>query len=1213
MMKTNNSHGLLSVALAALLCFAFTRSTMAEVQVAKPNDVVTPGVKADATAVYDDWMLTSGKAEETLQFTGLDAGTGYTLEMEFLAYFVKYAGSKCTIGRVSAGDVELAREVVIPTTIGNNPLPPALRQPIPATAIHDGQVTVRLERIEALQPVKKTAQKEFVPQVITNGAAGAVKKNETEVVSPNPFAVHVRLVAAEPSARAVTVVLPHPIEVPVVRLTPRPVVLPGVAPLQVDLGGTWQASREPSPGFWKQTELSGGNWKPVQVPGELAMQGLEVIPGTTAAYYREYESPRLLPGNPKTMPAAAYWREFECPLAWQGQRIKLKCDAIYNAARIWINGVEVGGHVGDFTPFDLDITAAVNPGGRNVIAVSVRVDKMADDIPAVSWFIARYPAGILRKIYLFPVPAVNISGVYVLTDFDSDYRNGVLTAKVEVRNESAQTARGLQLQLGLRQRGQSQDAREPVTASVSDVPAGESVVQVVQVDVREPKKWDVEHPNLYDLSVALLAGGKESERVSERIGFRKIEIRGPQVFINNRPVRYHGVVWHESDPLRGRVLSGGDWRRDMQLLRDMNCNYIRFQCVGGPPAEELVEACDEVGVFLEDELPYCWSRLGVEALPFTLRSTVEMVMRDRSRPSVVQWSLGNETDVDHNLLIAHRLAMLPLDSSRPVLSDGQGWQMPILNFHYTEFPRCAGTSTKVPHMQGEWGHVMSYNCREVYTDPGVRDIWAYGIADKWEKMCALKACLGGSIWTGIDDFWLMPDGTVCGWGEYGFVDIWRRLKPEYWHFKKVFSPIHITTTALSMPAAGQPLRIPVENRYAFSDLREVRFDWTLNKQAGNASTALAPGEKGLLDIPCPAGLSAGMLELKGFNAEGVMVDAWRIAVGNPTEKTVPSPAPQKVEWIKGTDHHLIRCGATSWKLDVHSGMIVEVTRGAETLPLTGPTLMVLPLSGERYALLRGGRNVGFTTSLIQKSGTEAWFKAPTPLTATCSGWQVKAVNVQKVGEAVEVTVTGDYAEATGQFILRFTPEGECHAAYDFALTDGLAWTSEDEPPRRVKIQKGAITPRQLGLVFDLPKACDTLSWRRKAQWTWYPEDHIGRPEGTAKAFPGTPLCAETPFYKTKPTWLWSQDTTPQGSADFRSTKANIYEASLTAADGMGLRVVSDGNQHVRAWADGAINRLLVSDVNCEGCLDYFYECRVLPSPVFKPGDHAKGVVRVTFE
>lgn len=137
-------------------------------------------------------------------------------------------------------------------------------------------------------------------------------------------------------------------------------------------------------------------------------------------------------------------------------------------------------------------------------------------------------------------------------------------------------------------------------------------------------------------------------------------------------MRYHGLVWADKDAHKGCALSGEDWRRDMRLLRSINCNYIRYAFFPVPAAEELVEACDEVGIYMSGELPVTWnSGIGPKPLAALLQAAVEILTRDRSRASVVHWSLGNELEADQNLQIALRLAMEPLDESRPWLTDAR--------------------------------------------------------------------------------------------------------------------------------------------------------------------------------------------------------------------------------------------------------------------------------------------------------------------------------------------------------------------------------------------------------------------------------------------------------------------------------------------------------------------------------------------------------------
>jgi hypothetical protein len=132
-----------------------------------------------------------------------------------------------------------------------------------------------------------------------------------------------------------------------------------------------------------------------------------------------------------------------------------------------------------------------------------------------------------------------------------------------------------------------------------------------------------------------------------------------------------------------------------------------------------------------------------------------------------------------------------------------------------------------------------------------------------------------------------------------------------------------------------------------------------------------------------------------------------------------------------------------------------------------------------------------------------------------------------------------------------------------------------------------VDPRQWGLVFTLPLEFDTLRWVRDAQWSWYPEDHIGRPAGTAHADPVARRVIEEPGKAM--TGPWALDANALGTNDFRSTKAHIREAGLSARDGRTFQVVSgDASQSVRAFVDGDRIRLLVAGFNTGGN-DHFFD------------------------
>jgi len=236
----------------------------------------------------------------------------------------------------------------------------------------------------------------------------------------------------------------------------------------------------------------------------------------------------------------------------------------------------------------------------------------------------------------------------------------------------------------------------------------------------------------------------------------------------------------------------------------------------------------------------------------------------------------------------------------------------------------------------------------------------------------------------------------------------------------------------------------------------------------------------------------------------------------------------------------------------------------------GPTLMLLPLVKDNH-----------------QKGIQLVKAEYLPVKTACRDWHASKVSARETTGGVEIEIAGEYAEAQGRFVLKFTGDGRLAVDYDFKL-------------------KVPVDSWQLGVVLDLPRECDTLSWKRKAQWSYYPDDHIGRAEGTAKASTGKPL-VNVHGPHTQPDWSWSLDETEMGSNDFCSMKRNVIEASLRSADGSGLRVIGDGTQHTRCWLDDDRVRLLVADYANAGrgmCMNEY----VIPFRLLRPGDVVEGKV-----
>ena len=583
--------------------------------------------------------------------------------------------------------------------------------------------------------------------------------------------------------------------VPLPVFTPRPEAIADLAHPSLNLSGIWRFASEP-PEHFASLDLDDRDWAPIEVPGEWAMQGFTVPAGT----------------------AAGYRRRFNVPANWAGMRVKLRCDAVYSDATVWLNGQLAGRHMGGFTPFELDITDLLRPGQENLLAVAVKKESLTDE--KFTTFGSKYAAhpmgGISRKITVFAVPAVHLQDLVITTDLDADFRDATLRLAMEVANEGNVATNNAKIRLELHDANGKAVAITPAMVALPAIPPGGAAVQAVDIPVAAPRLWDAEHPNLYTLVCRVEAGGQRPVVVRRQFGFREVEVRGNRMFVNGHAVKLRGVCRHEDYAIRGRSLLPGMWRETVRLFREANVNLIRTSHY--PPAEELIAACDELGMFVEEEAPFHHAQFITtpEYRAATLQHTAEMVRRDRSHPSIILWSVGNEAPWSPNFEASAEL-IRRLDPTRPRLfSHGQydKYQqmrygpMEVDSWHYPgpSGPGRAANSPR-PVIFDEYCHLNTYNREETVTDPGLRDAWGRKFAAMWEAMVASEGCLGGALWAGIDEVYLLPEREV-GWGAWGPIDSWYRPKPEYWHVKKVYSPVRIPNEPLAVPKAGEPIRIP---------------------------------------------------------------------------------------------------------------------------------------------------------------------------------------------------------------------------------------------------------------------------------------------------------------------------------------------------------------------------------------------------------------------
>ncbi len=931
---------------------------------------------------------------------------------------------------------------------------------------------------------------------------------------------------------------------------------------KLSLDGTWHFNPAPKNDWQKSNNQT--DWNTIEVPGEWVMLGYSVELGKEAAYTKE----------------------FTIPTDWSNSIIYLRCDAVFSKANIWINGQEIGTHIGPFIAFEKEITASIKPGKTNQIAIGITAETLADTLMSGTQYAAHQIGGILRKIYVYAVPKVHLKNIAIETDFDNDYKNATLKINGLLLNRAKSDSTSIQFSL-IDPKGNKVELKNDTKGFF--LKKNETKKINLSFNVNNPLKWDAEHPNLYQL-VMDVNSSAGNQKITKNIGFREIKVEGNQLFVNGAPIKLKGVNRHEAHPLLGRSLNSKLWKQDALLYKEANINYIRTSHY--PPSEEFIEWCDKLGLYVELENPLCWIGHGANAnwqQDDPHKEEIYEYMEDISganiqffgnHPSIIIWSMANESAWGPNW---EKLANFyaKTDPSRPATFHDQTYggfnnfgstAMPIANYHYPgpKGPEIANDYPR-PLLYGEFAHLNTYNRTEIVTDPGVRDSWGRGFYNMWESMYQSQGCLGGAIWSGIDDVFYLPDGRTVGYGEWGPIDGWRRKKPEYYHIKNTYSPVKILTKKIATPSNGKGITIKFENRFDFTNLNECTINWSLENESDQIIIELPPHQSGEITIyPKTKNLDGELLNIEVTSPQGFNVASVVIEIGNVKRDNFP--------FIKTTSKNLtasekgnivsIQSANFSWDFDLTQGKLVSAKSGNTKVLTGGAELMILEL----------------TTGATK---TEHSLDIPFH-NDVCTNWLVKSSKWKFENNTVIIKVKASYNEAKGEIQYVFTNDGVLKVNYNLT-------------------SKIKVDPRQWGMVFSSPTEIKNLQWYRKALWSSYPEDHIGRTVGSAIPFEEN---SPSTLIREEPTNAWRFDSNKLGSNDFRSTRENIYWSALTNDKGIGLTVISDGKQAFRSFVSGEKISFLVADYSTGGGDSFFRTHYDAERKNLKKGSKIEGTITI---
>ena len=861
--------------------------------------------------------------------------------------------------------------------------------------------------------------------------------------------------------------------------------LAGVETPAVLLSGTWQFRYSPD-----------SKWDKIQVPGEPAMQG----------YAIEHDKP------------FTYRKSFTVPADYAGKHTILRFDGVYSHARLFVNDTFVREHHGGFTRWETDVTPFVRPGKKNEIRLEV-TDRL-DDISYASGYAHHPIGGILRDVTLFALPETCLYDFYAETHLDAAYEDAVLKI-----GYSSPVAGGAEVAYTLTD---PSGRRYPLAQSRFPLEEGGNMNEL---PVKNPLKWDAEHPNLYTLTITLSKDGKEIGRFDRRIGFRDVKIEKDRMLVNGMPVKLRGACRHDIHPTLGRTTTAELDSLDVILFKRSNMNFVRTSHY--PPTERFLEYCDRYGIYVESETAVCFvdtyrqknyapgkTQDSAEFTPRYLSQCREMVKSFRSHPSILFWSIGNESVYGTNFQQCWDWVKAT-DKTRPVIFSypgSVGEKKPvydILSMHYQDVNGNLNQWNRsthgfqgegIPALFDEWAHPACYTYATLQEDPNIREFWGHSLEKMWSGLFDAPGGLGGAIWGYVDETFMLPEpkvgtafwkefartakpedyqGKCVGYGEWGIVDVWRREKPEFWATKKAYSPVRLMTTEVASFLSGQRLLLPLYNRFDHTDLDEIKIRYTYKGvEKELPAPSIAPHQKGLLVIPAEAWEEGELLSICFYTATGELLDAEQVSLGS--------------------DYH-VRL-ADSEASPVNGVLQVEETAGMMTIkgdgfeiPFSKETGLISNATSKGQVIIEKGPFLHLDINLNHLTGAEVRKSARKFLTSD-SDWKKQSLTYTRKEGAVEVALSGFYQDVQTDILIRISPAGEMNVSYVVA----------GQP-------NGYL--RETGLSFYLPERLDYLQWERKGMWSCYPEG----------AFAGN--TGETSLYNPKqvrygenPAQPWSADT-----------------------------------------------------------------------------------------
>ncbi len=749
------------------------------------------------------------------------------------------------------------------------------------------------------------------------------------------------------------------------------------SPFFKSLDGTWKFNlaknpKDITPGFYA-SDFDANTWPDIRVPGNWEIQGFGHPIYTNWEYPFEPVNPPFIPHNTsedkhQSNPVGLYSHSFNLDNSWNGKRVILHFGGVSSAFYVWINGVQAGYSQGSRLPAEFDITDLVQPGNN---AIAVQVYRWSDGSYLEDQDHWRM-SGIHREVYLLARNPNYLEDFFVKTDLDDNYEDATVRIEPTFYFRNADEIEDWVLEAQLFDADQ-----QPVWNTVGKLtldrltrpfkrksyapPYGQYSRPAITKEVEAPLKWSAETPNRYTLVLTVKNGaGQVQEITSTKIGFREVALGSEGLKINGEEVILFGVNRHDHHPETGKTVSYESMLEDVLLMKRFNINAVRTSHYPNDP--RFYDLCDEYGLYVIDESNIETHKI---AGALSMRSDygsamlergMRMVERDKNHPSIICWSLGNESGSGPN----HRAMagwIKAYDPSRFLHNESAMYYLPdgtsdedyidVMSRMYDSEAAMDAVLKRPgedrPLMYCEYAHSMGNSTGHLY---------------KFAKAFRENPrFIGGFIWDWVDqglyktdengnrffayggDFGeAITDGAFC---LNGLIFPDRKPQPALWECKKVFQPIQIKLNND---------QLEVLNQHNFLSLDAFELNWSLLRagevvQNGQIDLpATKPNQTARINLPDTQiqgaqehvlSLSFVLKENTNWAAKGHEI-AWEQFILQGPKADIPASA-ELPNLESAPDHFLITGDNFQVKVDKKTGLLTSYTFDGQEYLKQSPT------------------------------------------------------------------------------------------------------------------------------------------------------------------------------------------------------------------------------------------------------------------------------------